>query len=94
MLPPPQICRDKIRGVFKPSTRPSHACVCVHPGFFKSGLRGVLAGPPRENGVRLIERCDTCERFQSDEHACLVYARVHGGWCGYNSDLKVIWIPA
>lgn len=68
-------------------------CVCLEPGGLNCGLRGVLAGLPTADGTRYIERCDTCQRFASDEEACVAYARVHGGRCGLDFDLRVVWIP-
>ena len=71
----------------------ARACVCLERGAFRSGLRGILAGPPGEDGTRYVERCDTCEVFGSDEAACREYVRVHGGLCCFDSDLKVFWLP-
>lgn len=84
---------DMMRSPGKAGRRSSRACVCLQPGCFNCGLLGILAGLPRDKGVRCIERCDTCETFESDEPACKEYARIHGGWCGYDFDLKVVWIP-
>jgi hypothetical protein len=67
--------------------------VCRDPGSFNCGLTGILAGLPYDNGLRYIERCDACERFDSDETACRAYALVHGGSCFYDFDLRVVWIP-
>ncbi len=85
--------RDTARGRGGPVKRRVGRCVCLEPGVLKSGIRGALAWPPYDNGVRHIERCDACERFPSDEVACKAYARVHGGWCGYDFSLKVVWVP-
>ncbi len=52
-----------------------------------------MAGLPFESGLRYIERCDTCERFDSDLAACLAYARKYGGICSYDLDLRAVWIP-
>lgn len=68
-------------------------CACEEPGTFKCGIRGILAGLPDENGYRYIERCDTCQRFESDLAACLEYARLQGGRCRRDPESKVIWTP-
>ena len=62
----------------------------LHAGF-RSGLAGVLSGLVRGDGSRFIERCDSCQRFPSDEAACVAYARVHRGYCGFGTDLRVVW---
>ena len=54
------------------SNRPQELCVCEQPGYFYSGVPGVLAHV--ENGQLItaaesIERCDTCQRFKTDEKA-------------------------
>jgi hypothetical protein len=48
-------------------------CECQDPGFFHSGVPGILAH--MENG-RLaegagVERCDLCQRYPSDEAALM-----------------------
>src|SRR5579864_1088960 len=70
-----------------------HRCACIERGDFRSGLRGVLSGLVRRDGSRIIERCDSCERFESDAAACIAYTHVHGGSCGFGADLKVVWKP-
>ena len=84
---PADAMRSLSRGKLSPT------CVCLDPGAFRSGLLGILAGPPRQKGARYVERCDACEVFDSDEAACREYARVHGGRCSHDSDLKVVWSP-
>lgn len=70
-------------------------CECQKAGSVFSGVRGILAGVPDEVGRRYVERCDTCERFQSDEAAGLEYARIKGGGSRYNDRRqRIIWIPA
>lgn len=69
-------------------------CVCEEPGMFNCGIPGILAGEPQDNGCRYIERCDTCERFDSDDAACDEFARIRGGSCGRDPDAKVVWLPA
>lgn len=49
--------------------RRDDVCECELPGFFYSGVPGIIAR--MENG-RLtpgakVERCDTCQRYESDE---------------------------
>lgn len=67
-------------------------CVCLDRGLVNSGLRGVLAGPIR-GGARIIERCDACETYPSDETAALAYSSVFSGSCRYSADLRVLWFP-
>ena len=69
-------------------------CVCQEPGVFNSGIKGILAGEPQDNGCRYVERCDTCERFDSDEAACKEFARLKGGRCCYDPDGVIVWFPA
>lgn len=68
-------------------------CGCEEPGPFNCGLPGILVGQPQRKGYRYIERCDTCERFSSDEVGCEVYTEIMGGCCSYDRKGKVIWIP-
>ena len=77
----------------KNRVRISSRCVCLQPGSFNCGISGILAGLPQANGVRYVERCDTCKTFASDAAACKAYTLVHGGWCGYDLDLQVVWVP-
>jgi len=72
----------------------SELCACQEAGLFNCGMLGVLAGLPQENGRRYLERCDTCQRYDSDEAACEAYAQVMGGRCSYDPEDSVIWIPA
>jgi hypothetical protein len=54
---------------------PVHSpCECQLEGYFHSGLPGVLAGVIDGRIVSKVERCDTCERYDSDEeaHAALI----------------------
>jgi len=69
-------------------------CECEKPGTINSGVRGIVTNLPDKLGRRWVERCDTCERFPSDECAGLEYARLNGGACRYDRQRRVIWIPA
>lgn len=68
-------------------------CECQNAGTIKSGVRGIVAGPPDKVGRRYIERCDTCARYYSDENAGLEYARLRGGGCRYDQSGRVLWSP-
>ena len=53
------------------SRSPSEACQCEYPGPYFTGVPGILAA--MDNG-RLapgasVERCDLCQRYESDEAA-------------------------
>jgi len=69
-------------------------CECEKPGAIHSGVRGIVAGVADKSKRRCIERCDTCQCFDSDEAAGLEYARVRGGGCKYDERQRVIWAPA
>lgn len=69
-------------------------CECQKLGSVYSGVNGILIGALGETGQRYIERCDTCERFHSDEAAGLEYARINGGGCLYDAQQRVLWSPA
>lgn len=69
-------------------------CACEEPGFLNCGIRGILVALPQDNGARYVERCDTCERFESDEAACKELVRLRGGKLGYDPDGVVVWLPA
>ena len=49
----------------------SEVCDCEAPGFFHAGVPGILAHlqDGRVAPGALIERCDLCQRFPSDEQA-------------------------
>lgn len=68
-------------------------CGCEEPGSLNCGIPGILVGVPQDNGCRYVERCDTCERFDSDESACMEIVRLRGGRCGYDPDGYVVWLP-
>ncbi len=68
-------------------------CVCEESGAVRSGIRGILAGPPNKYGSRIMEKCDACDRFPSDESAGLSYARAKGGASRYDKRTRVIWCP-
>ena len=45
-------------------------CVCEEPGYFYSGIPGIIAHV--ENGEFVpggVERCDVCQRVASDDSA-------------------------
>lgn len=46
-------------------------CECEHPGYFHSGLPGVLAHVVKNRLPRgaSVERCDLCERYATDAEA-------------------------
>lgn len=76
-----------------PEDAATTGCACQEPGVFNCGIMGILAGEPQDNGCRYVERCDTCERFDSDEVACGEFARLKGGRCRYDPDGYVVWLP-
>jgi len=69
-------------------------CECQKPGTINSGVRGILIWPRDKHGSQSVERCDSCERFYSDEAAGLEFARLKGGGCKYDSQQRVLWTPA
>jgi hypothetical protein len=68
-------------------------CVCRAKGAVFSGVPGILAGPPDKQQRRVVERCDSCQRFASDESAGLSYAKLKGGGSRYDDHGRVIWCP-
>jgi len=74
-------------------SEPATICACQEPGVFNCGIKGILAGEPQDNGCRYVERCDTCERFDSDETACEEFVRIKGGRRRYDPDGVVVWFP-
>ena len=55
----------------EPVSKPTDPCVCELPGYYHSGVPGVLARLENgrvASGAR-IERCDVCRRYASDEAA-------------------------
>jgi hypothetical protein len=72
-------------------------CCCQEEGFVRSGIRGILKCRSSRSLPRyVIERCDTCQRFRSDEAAAIYYATVRGGnvrYVRYGSESRVIWSP-
>jgi len=68
-------------------------CVCEQDGTVCSGVRGILAGPPTKKGCRVVEKCDSCDTFSSDEAAGLWYAKLKGGASRYDKRTRVIWCP-
>ena len=69
-------------------------CVCEEPGPFNCRLPGILAGTLCKKSYRYVERCDTCERFSSDEAACEIYAVVMGGRYSHDRQGRVVCISA
>ena len=68
-------------------------CVCEESGVVRSGIRGILSGPPTKYGCRIMEKCDACNLYSSDEAAGLWYARANGGTSRYDKRTRVIWCP-
>jgi hypothetical protein len=72
-------------------------CCCEDAGTVRSGIKGILVGPPSDMGrSQIIEKCDACERFDSDEAAAVYYATSKGGAARYSKSgnrLKVLWSP-
>jgi hypothetical protein len=68
-------------------------CDCEKAGAVRSGVPGIVAGVQDSRGRRLVERCDACERFESDEAAGMEYARIQGGGSSYDHNKKVLWTP-
>jgi hypothetical protein len=67
-------------------------CCCEEAGALRSGVRGIVAGPADKSGRRIVERCDVCLRFPSDEAAGLWLVTVKGGVARYDKS-KVVWSP-
>jgi len=44
-------------------------CECERPGHFNCGVSGILARIEDCRIVGRVERCDTCQRYKSDEDA-------------------------
>ena len=68
-------------------------CVCEERGTVFSGIPGILVGPRMRQGSRLVERCDACQRFSSDESAALLYATKKGGGARYDGKGRAVWWP-
>jgi hypothetical protein len=72
-------------------------CCCESKGTVRSGIRGILACFLRERSRSLvIERCDACERFDSDEAAAIFFATLRGGAIRYNkrqNRTRIVWSP-
>lgn len=54
-----------------PSADASQPCECELPGYFTSGVPGILARVEQGRLVAgaAVERCDLCQRFDSDQAA-------------------------
>jgi hypothetical protein len=76
---------------------PRMKCCCEDAGTLRSGVMGILACPlNRTKLTYVIERCDACERFDSDEAAAIQYATARGGTVRYSrcdDRLRVLWSP-
>lgn len=72
-------------------------CCCEDIGKVRSGINGIIVGPLINTGrSQVIERCDACERFDSDEAAAIHYATARGGTVRYSkcrNRLRVLWSP-
>jgi hypothetical protein len=72
-------------------------CCCEEAGTVRSGLRGILACPLNDRARNhVIERCDACERFDSDEAAAIFFATLRGGSLRYSklcNRLRILWSP-
>jgi hypothetical protein len=72
-------------------------CCCEDAGTVRSGIKGILVCPLSDTGrTHVIERCDACERFNSDEVAAVHYATEKGGMVRYSifvNRLRIIWSP-
>ena len=44
-------------------------CECERPGYFNCGVSGILARIEENKIIGKVERCDTCQRYRSDEDA-------------------------
>ncbi len=44
-------------------------CCCEEPGYFSSGLPGVLAHVENGRIISEVERCDACQRYAADADA-------------------------
>jgi hypothetical protein len=53
-------------------------CECEKPGHFNSGVPGILAHIEDGRVMTRVERCDLCERFESDEAAAQYLEERHG----------------
>jgi len=68
-------------------------CCCEDQGAVRTGIKGILAYPSDRLLPKVIERCDACERFHSDEAAALHYVTIRGGVARYDKRSRVIWLP-
>ena len=66
-------------------------CECEKSGTVRSGVPGIIAGGPDNEGRRYVERCDLCLRFKTDDDAGSEYARIRGGRCGYDKEKRAVW---
>lgn len=72
-------------------------CCCEEVGTVRSGVRGILACPLNERAKsRVIERCDACERFDSDEAAAIFFTTLRSGSLRYSklrNRVRILWLP-
>jgi hypothetical protein len=72
-------------------------CCCEDAGTVRSGIRGILVCPLGERSQsRVVERCDACARFDSDEAAAIYFATAKGGaakYCKLRKQLRIVWSP-
>lgn len=46
-----------------------YQCVCEEPGYFNSGIPGILAHIENGEIIGEVEACEGCERYLSDKSA-------------------------
>jgi hypothetical protein len=51
------------------STQDKTKCYCEQPGYFYSGIPGILAHVENGKITSTVERCDSCIRFKTDKEA-------------------------
>ena len=69
-------------------------CECEEAGTFNSGIKGTLVGALQDGNWRYVERCDACERFESDDEACAHYTSVLGGRCSHDLEGRALWVAS
>ena len=76
--------REKSRLEGRVSNRPG--CDCEEPGYFNSGVPGIIAHV--KNGIVFskVERCDTCRRYRSDFDARLALL-----WRGFRAKYSTLF---
>ena len=66
-------------------------CVCQDTGDIHSGIPGILISLADAAGNRVVERCDACQRYYSDESACMAYSTLIGGRALYDKKGRAMW---